>query len=209
MKLTVFGATGKVGRNVIDQALEQGHEVIAFARSPEKLSKHDQNLQVMKGDVLDPASVERAVDGSDVVICALGMPLMNKDGLRAKGTRNIIDAMERTGVRRLVCLSGLGAGDSWNTLPVHYKYLIFPLLMRRVFADHERQENHVTGSPLDWVLVRPGNFVKGPHTGSYRHGFTADDEPSKLRISHADVADFMVRQVTDDTYLHRAASLSY
>lgn len=209
MKLTVFGATGKVGRHVIEQALAQGHEVTALARTPEKLGTLGQGIRVVKGDVLDPAPVEQAIEGSDVVICALGMPLMNKDGLRAKGTRNIVDAMERTGVRRLVCLSGLGAGDSWNTLPFHYRYLIFPLLMRRVFADHECQESHVTGSPLDWILVRPGNFVEGPHTGTYRHGFTADDEPSKLRISHADVADFMLHQVADNSYLHRAASLSY
>jgi len=209
MKLIIFGATGKIGRHLVEQALELGHDVTAFARTPEKLSGPRENLHVVKGDVLDPVSVRNAIEGQDGVVCALGMPLMNTDGLRAKGTKNIIHAMEETGVRRLVCLSGLGAGDSWNLLPFHYRYLIFPLVMRRLYADHERQESYVKNSPLDWVIVRPASFVKGAHTGDYRHGFTTADAPPTLRISHADVADFMLKQSADDTYLRQAPGLSY
>lgn len=209
MKLVIFGATGKIGRHLVEQALELGHEVTAFVRNPQKLRAPRGNLRVVKGDVLDPAAVRSAIDGCDGVICALGMPLMNKDGLRAKGTANIIRAMEETGVKRLVCLSGLGAGDSWNLLPFHYKYLIFPLVMRRLYADHERQEAHVRNSRLDWVIVRPANFVDGEHTGAYRHGFTSEDEPVTLKISHGDVADFMLKQSADNTYLRQAPGLSY
>lgn len=219
MKLTIFGSTGGIGRQIVAQALEQGHRVTAFTRSPDKLGRpHEnlpqenlphENLEVVKGDVLDPASVERAIRGADAVLCALGMPLMNKENLRAIGTKNIVRAMVASSVGRLVCLSALGAGDSRGILPFHYRNLIVPLLMRRLFADHEIQESSVKKSPLDWVIVRPGNFAKGRRTGAYRHGFSAADRAPKLRISRADVADFMLKQLADDTYLHKTPSLSY
>ncbi len=209
MKLVIFGATGKVGRNLVRQAIKEGHEVTAFVRNPDRLGNIDANLRVVKGDVLDPAAVRDAVRDQDGVLCALGMPLFNNDGLRAKGTEIIVRIMKETGVKRLVCLSGLGAGDSWDVLPFHYKFLIFPLMMRRVYADHERQEDIVRKSTLDWIIVRPGNLIEGDETGRYRHGFTAKDEKPKLKISYADVADFMLKQSGDNTYLHQAPCLSY
>jgi putative NADH-flavin reductase len=134
---------------------------------------------------------------------------MNKDKLRATGTGNIVQAMNKTGVKRLVCLSAFGTGDSWDALPFHYKYIIVPLAMRHLFADHEQQERAVKNSALDWVVVRAANFSKGPRTGSYRHEFTAADAPPKLKISQADVADFMLKQLTSDTYRHKTPGLSY
>ncbi|MBL4907635.1 MAG: SDR family oxidoreductase [Sneathiella sp.] len=209
MKLVIFGATGKIGRNLIDQALSQGHQVTAFTRTPDKLTEIHENLRVKQGDVLDSASVRDAVRGQDGVLCALGMPLMNKEGLREKGTNIIIQIMEEVGVKRLVCLSGLGAGDSWSILPLHYKYLIVPLFMRHLYADHERQESLVKKSLLDWIIVRPGSFIKGAQTGQYRHGFTVADEPARLKVSHEDVAHFMLKQSAENTYLRQTPALSY
>ena len=209
MKLVIFGATGKIGRHLTEQALAQNHQVTAYARNPEKVEKPHKNLTILKGDVLDSQSVEQAIKGQDGVLCAIGMPLMNKDKLRSKGTSNIVRAMEKTGVKRLVCLSAFGAGDSKELLPFHYKFLIVPLLMRRLFADHNPQEKLITASSLDWVIARPGNFIKGVLTGAYRHGFKAGDKAPKLKISHEDVADFMLKQLADDTYLHQAPGLSY
>lgn len=209
MKLMIFGATGTVGRFLVDQARAQHHHVTAFARRPEKLGTSDATLNLVAGDVLEPASVERAIAGHYAVLCALGKPLVNRDYVRAHGTKNIVQAMEEIGVPRLVCLSGLGAGDSWDILPFHYKYLIFPLMMRRLYADHERQERYVEKSDLDWIIVRPGSFSKGARTGAYRHGFTTPDKTLKLKIAPADVADFMLSQVNDDTYLRQAPCLSY
>lgn len=209
MKIVIFGATGKIGRNLVDQALALGHDVTAFTRSSRKFERPYENLQILQGDVLDAAAVKRAIEGHEVVVCALGMPLLNKEGLRAKGTKIIVDAMQEIGVKRLICLSGLGAKDSRDILPFHYKYLIVPLVMRHLYADHERQEDYVRDSTLDWTIVRPGNFVKGGLTGHYRHGFSAADKAPKLKISYADVADFMLKQLTGDTYLRKAPSLSY
>ena len=207
MKLLIFGATGSIGRHVVKQALEQGHTVTAFTRDAAKVDiKHD-NLQVAEGDVLDAAAVEKVVPGHDVVLCALGAG--RKGGVRAPGTRNIIGAMDKAGVRRLVCESTLGVGDSRGNLNALWKYVMFGLLLRPAYADHVDQERHVTESRLDWTIVRPGAFTDGPHTGEYQHGFPGTDKTTMLKISRADVADFMLRQLTDETYLHKTPALSY
>ncbi|MCP5074391.1 MAG: SDR family oxidoreductase [Rhodobacteraceae bacterium] len=209
MKLTVFGATGGVGMLVVKQALAQGHDVTAFVRSPEKISDLYENIEIIQGDVLDPVAVRKALQGRDAAVCALGMPLMNKDGLRAKGTKNIVDVMEGAGVKRLICLSAFGVGDSWRLLPLIYRLIIVPLFLRRVIADHTAQEAHIRASGLDWTIVRPGNFVKGGLTGDYRHGVTDETRAFKLKISREDVADFLVKQLTGSTYLRQSPGLSY
>lgn len=209
MKVTIFGATGTIGRLLVNQALAQGHTVTAFTRAPDKIKQPAPNLSIINGDVRDTAAVADAVRNQDAVICALGMPLLNKDGLRATGTRNIVAAMEEAGIKRFVCLSGLGAGDSWNLLPLHYKYLIVPLLMRRLFEDHNAQEAFVRKSPLDWIIVRPSNFAKGENSRPYEHGFSKLDPSFKLKMAPPDIADFMLQQLSSDTYLHQAPGLSY
>ena len=111
MKLTIFGAGGAIGRRLTAQALAAGHDVTAFVREPSRLGQAHPRLRVMRGDVLDAAAVERAVLGRDAVLCALGAPLLNRDGVRLRGTRVIVRAMERAGVDRLICLSMLGVGE--------------------------------------------------------------------------------------------------
>ena len=210
MKLVIFGATGHVGQHLVAQALEQGHQVIAFTRSPEKLTQTHRNLRISQGDVLNETQVAGAITGNDAVLVALGMPLGNKEQLRAKGTAIIVKAMQQNGVKRLICLSGMGANDSHAMLPALYRYLLVPLLMRPLYRDHELQENIVTASGLDWTLARPAAFgTKGDHTGEYWHGFDPRDRKLKVKISTADVADFMLRQIDNDTYLHKAPCLSY
>lgn len=207
MKLLIFGSTGSVGRQVVNQALEQGHAVTAFARDATKLGIGHNNLQFAEGDVMDPASVETAVQGHDAVLCSLGAG--RKGSVRAEGTRNIISAMEKAGVRRFICQSTLGVGDSRGNLNVLWKYIMFGLLLRPAYADHVSQENYVTQSHLDWTIVRPAAFTDGEYTGQYRHGFPGTDKTTKLEISRADVADFMLKQLLDDTYLHKTPGLSY
>ena len=209
MKVAIFGSTGGTGRHLVNQALEAGHHVTAFARSPEKLDNKHSNLQILQGDVLDPDSVERSVREQDAVLCSLGLPALNKNKLRADGTKNILQAMETAGVKRFICQTSLGYGDSEEILPFHMKYIVVPFFLRHAFADHTLQENHIKQSTLDWTIVRPGNLTNGPRTGSYKHGFAADDRSITLKISRADVADFMLKQLTDETYLHRTPGISY
>lgn len=207
MKLLIFGSTGSIGHHLVNQALEQGHTVTAFTRDVTKVGiKHD-DLQVVQGDVMDPASVEKAVQGQDAVLCSIGAG--RKGAVRSEGTRNIIYAMEKTGVRRFICQSSLGVGDSRGNLNFFWKYIMFGLLLRPAYADHVRQEDYVKQSNLDWIIVRPGAFIDGALSGEYRHGFPGTDKTTKLKISRADVADFMLKQLTDDTYLHKTPGLSY
>ncbi len=209
MKLIIFGSTGGTGRQVVTQALEQGHDVTAFARSPEKLDQKHEKLKVVQGNIFDFPSVERAIQGQDAVLCTLGMSMKDKTMLRANGTKNIIRAMEKTGVKRFICQSSAGVGDSSDMLPFLMKYLIVPFMLRRAFADHEIQENYIKESQLDWIIVRPAALTDGEHTGSYQHGYTADNKTVTNKISRADTADFMLKQLADNSYLHKMPCISY
>jgi putative NADH-flavin reductase len=207
MKVLVFGATGSVGRHVVEQGLARGHEVTAFVRDPSGLEVTHEGLAVFRGDVLDASSVERAVRGQEAVLCSIGAG--RKGGVRSEGTLNVVRAMEGAGVRRLVCQTTLGVGESSGNLDFFWKHVMFGFLLRGAFADHEQQEAHVRRSDLDWTIVRPAAFTDGGRTGEYRHGFPPSKKGLGLKISRADVADFMLDQLTDDVYLRQAPGLSY
>ncbi len=209
MQLIIFGATGGTGRELLKQSLEQGHTVTAYARNPDKIDDLKQsNLRVVRGDILDAAAVESAAAGHDAVLSAIGAGA-GRTTLREEGTRNIVEAMENTGVRRLVCQSSLGVGDSHANLQPFTKYIIISVFLRHAFADHERQETVVRQSSLDWTIVRPPHLTNGPRTGVYRHGFSTRDRRIRGKISRADVADFMLDQLTDSTYVHQTPGVSY
>ena len=207
LKLIVFGSTGSIGRELVNQALEQKRSVTAFARNPQKLEAASSDLQAFQGDVLDYEAVRKAVEGHDVVLVTLGAG--RKGGVRAEGTQNIIRAMEATGVRRLIVQSTLGVGSSNGNLNFFWKRIMFGAFLKEAFADHVQQEAYVKESDLDWTIVRPGAFTDGPHTGQYRHGFSGADRSVTLKISRADVADFLLNQVESDTYSRKAVGLSY
>jgi len=207
MKVIIFGASGSIGRNLVSQALEQGHAVTAFVRNPARFGMQHDNLSVALGDVLQAASVHKAIAGHDAVMCAIGAG--RKGGVRAEGTRNIIAAMKAAGVKRLICQSTLGIGESWHNLNAFWKYFMFGLLIRPAFLDHVEQEKLVRQSGLDWSIIRPAAFTDGELTGQYRHGFPATVNDTRLEISRADVADFMLKNLVDNTYLHKTPGLSY
>lgn len=211
MKLLIFGSTGTIGRQLVQQALEQGHTVTAFARDPAKLDIQHPHLKIAQGDVMDFPSVQQAVQRQDAVLCSLGATLRagSKSPIRAEGTRNIIRTMEQVGVRRLICQTTLGVGESWENLNFFWKYIMFGFLLRQAYADHVQQEEYVKQSHLDWIIVRPGAFVDGDRTSEYRHGFPVTDRTLKLKISRADVADFMLKQLADDLYLYKTPAVSY
>lgn len=212
MKLLIFGAAGGTGRHLVKQALEQGHDVTAFMRNPAKLAMADARLKAVQGDVMNAAAVERAMPGHGAVLCALGAPALKTGTVRSEGTRNIISAMEKAGIQRFICLSSLGSGDSRavvDAAPFFFRFIVVPLLLQRVLAEHDRQEEHIKKSRLDWIIVRPGHLTDGPRTGKYRHGFPPAEAPVKVSISRADTAGFMLKQLTDDTYLRKTPGLSH
>ncbi|MET8797868.1 SDR family oxidoreductase [Nocardia sp. NPDC004568] len=207
MRIAVFGATGTVGQHIVEQALARGYEVTALTRDAGRITRTHENLHIVEGDVLDPGAVERTVYGQDAVLVALGNG--RKGVVRAEGTRAVIEAMNRTGVKRLICQSTLGAGDSRANLNFLWKYIMFGLLLRPAYADHQQQESYVRASGLEWTIVRPSAFTDGPRTGTYRRGFGADETGLSLTIARADIAEFLLDQITDRTYVHRAPGISH
>lgn len=209
MKLLIFGSTGSIGQQLVKQALAQGHSITAFARNPAKLDIQHANLNIVQGDVMNLPAVEQTIQGQDAVICALGSGKNLTSTIRSQGTQNIIQAMEKSSIKRFICQSTLGTGDSWGNLNFYWKYIMFSFLLKKIFADHQLQEEYVRQSNLDWTIVRPGAFVEGKRTGNYRHGFSGNDKTSQLKISRADVADFILKQLSDHSYLGKTPSLSY
>lgn len=207
MKIIIFGSTGSIGAQLVKQALDAGHTVTAFVRDPAKLQIKHPNLVAAQGDVMNVASVVKAMQGHDAVLCALGSG--RKGNVRSEGTHHVIQAMEQAGVKRLVCETSLGVGDSRGNLNFFWKYIMFGMFLREAYADHEKQEDYIKRSNLDWTIVRPAAFTDGPHTGVYHHGFSATAKNVTLKISRADVADFMLKQLTDNRYLRKTPGLSY
>lgn len=210
MKVIVFGATGTIGKHLIEQSLKKGHKVMAFCRDTTKLKTYkNPNLETTQGDVFNPTDVARAIQGQEVVIIVLGSGKSRISTVRSEGTKHILSAMKTHGVRRLICQSTLGVGDSNGNLNFFWKYIMFGWFLKQVFLDHELQEQYVKDSGLDWTIVRPGAFTDGEKTENYLHGFTSEDRTVKLKISRADVADFILKQLHDNSYLHHTPGLSY
>jgi putative NADH-flavin reductase len=206
MKLIIFGATGSVGTPLLQQALEQGYTVTAFTRNPQKLSAiSHEKLSIIQGDILNLRDVNTAVSGQDAVLCVIGDG--NKGTVRSEGTRNIIAAMKDNGVKRLVCETTLGLGDSRGNLNLMWK-IIFGVFLRKAFKDHEMQERHIFGSRLNYTIVRPSAFTDGEKTGAYKVGFDSKAKGLSLKIARKDVAHFMLKQVATDSYMNRAVSIS-
>ena len=205
MNIVVFGSTGKTGLELVKQALEQGHTVRAFARTPAKMTLEDSRLEVFQGDVLNPDEVEAAVQGQDAVVCALGGGPVRHTTLRSEGTRHIISAMKAQGVQRLVVVTSMGTNESWQQLRTVGK-LFFRLFLKDVIKDHGKQEDRVRESGLAWTILRPSRLTDDPRTGVYTA--STDLSVKAGRIARADVADFALTCLTDDSHLGEAVAVT-
>ena len=207
-RVIVFGATGSIGRLAVSELLARGHEVTAFARHPETLPFTDPRLQLHAGDVLDPESVARALDGQDAVVVTLGAGRSLRSRVRSEGTMTIIRAMQARGIRRLIVQSTLGAHESWSNLNFYWKRIMFGGLLRAVFRDHERQEDMVRASGLDWTIVRPSAFIEGPADAPYLEDVPPRRRGLALTMPRAAIARFLGRQPGDARYMGRAVGIS-
>lgn len=205
MKLTVFGATGGTGRQVVEQALAGGHQVTVLVRDPAKLAITHPALTVRRGNVLEPEDVFNSVSGADAVIVSLGNTANNPDGVVSKGTAHVVDAMQKSGVARLIVVTSLGVGESKDQVPFFFKALIATAL-RKAMQDKEAQEKIVKASGLDWTIVRPGGLTDGARTGAYRYGL--DPKIVAGQVSRADVAEFVLKQLTDTQFLRKAPAIT-
>ena len=212
MRVAIFGAAGNTGKHVVEVALERGHEVTAFVRRPEALAAGRERLHVIQGDALDAGAVERAVAGQEAVIQALGLGGKG-DGrastLVSDATRIIVAAMEKQGVRRLVCMSNVGAGDSLGQTPLVFRKLLMPVFFRwlvPILEDKNRMEPLVTASRLDWTLVRLPGIVDRPARGGRR--VAASARQVGFRITAGDTAELLLDQLTDVAWIGRVMCAS-
>ena len=208
MNVAIFGATGMTGRFVVNEALARGHNVTALVRTPAKLDIDHENLNIVKGDVLDPAAVEKTIIGQDAVLAVLGAG-MKPTTLRTDGNRTIVEAMQRQGVRRLVSMSVFGLGDTAKNLPLYWKLFVKAGVLRFAYRDHAGQEAVVAASDLDWTLTRPVSLRDVEPTGRYLDGPAAAMEKITLKIGLADFARFTLDQLETDKYLQRRPGISY
>ncbi|TKC05851.1 NAD(P)-dependent oxidoreductase [Pedobacter frigoris] len=207
MKLIIFGATGTVGKELVKHAVENGYDVTAFVRHPEKMQNtNNPNLKICKGDVLNIVDVENALKNQEVVLCALGDGNVGK--IRALGTKNIIEAMHKSGPKRLICQTTLGMGESYGNLNFIWKHIMFGMLLKKAFRDHQLQERYILNCNLDYTIVRPSALTDGDITKQYKIGFDGNFKKLKLKISRADVADFMLQQIATSQFTKKAVSIS-
>jgi putative NADH-flavin reductase len=210
MKITIFGATGKVGRHLVDQALERGDRVTAFVRDPSKLTtQRHERLKVVQGNVQNPKDVEQAVAGTDAVLSALGQTKTSSKDVLTEGIKNIVAAMNKHGVRRLVSLTGAGVRDPKDQPKLVDRVIgsLLKLLQRDLLEDAVGAARVIQESDLDWVIVRAPVLNEAEKKGEYRVGYVGKE--SGTRLSRADLAGFMLEQTTEDTYLHQAPMVSY
>jgi uncharacterized protein YbjT (DUF2867 family) len=204
MKVLVLGATGATGKLIVRAARSQGHTIVAPVRDLAK-GQDLAGAELLEGDARDGKALSRALFGCDGVISSLGtaMSPFREVTLLSAATHALVEAMTVKHVRRLVCITGLGAGDSRDHGGFLFDNLIMPLLLRNVYEDKDRQEDIVRVSSLDWVLVRPMILNNKPANGTIR----AQTDLSSIHggsIARADVAKFVVQQLTEDTWLRRA-----
>ncbi len=204
----VIGASGGIGRETLSAALDAGHRVRAFSRSANEIDLENSYLEKHSGDAMNEAGIDAALDGIDVVVQTLGIgadELFKSVNLFSESTRILIAAMQRRNVRRLIVVTGFGAGDSREAIGCLQR-IPFRLFLGRAYNDKDVQERLIKESGLDWTIVRPGILTKGARTGRYR----VLVEPSQWRngvISRADVADFIVRSIDDDGRAQQAPVL--
>jgi putative NADH-flavin reductase len=207
----IIGASKGIGLEALKQALSAGHTVRALARPAGRIPIEHPQLEKIDGNALDSSTVQQALAGVDAVIQSLGLSpgpdlFFRSVRLFSGATRVLVDAMKKAGTRRLICVTGFGAGDSRGRGGLLYN-VAFSLLLGRAYDDKDVQEQIIRRSGLEWIIARPVILTNGPRTGAYRVLTDPRDWRCGL-IARGDVADFLVKQIDDDSYLGKAPVLS-
>jgi uncharacterized protein YbjT (DUF2867 family) len=208
VKVLVLGATGGTGREIVQQLKALGHAPVALVRSTVKAE--ELGAALIQGDARDEAVLFEALAGCDAVISALGTPAspFREVTLLSAASRALVAAMSRRGVKRLVCITGIGAGDSRGHGGFAFDRIILPLLLRKVYADKDRQEAIIAQSDLDWVLVRPAILNDKPRRGNIRALVNLDGFHGGT-IARSDVAGFVVDQLASDAFVGKRPLITW
>lgn len=208
-KLLILGATGGTGQHLVTQALDMGHEVTAFVRTPARISVQNARLRLLVGTVTDDGtSLTEGIRGQDAVISALGRGTSFKStGLLQRSVPTILSAMLSCGVRRLIFTSAIGVGAAVRDAPLFSRMMI-RLLLKDIYADKAAAEGLIRRSDLEWTIVQPAQLTNGPLTGKYRVGERL--KPGGIpTIARADVAHFILSQLDDTAYVGKIARIAY
>ena len=209
MKVLVIASSRRIRRQLIEQAHVEGHEVTALEGKLPRFRWRRPKYRVVEGDVLKERSLAPAVAGQDAVLCWLTQKATRQPTTYLwEGTANLIRTMERQGVRRLICISACGAGDSRGHCGFFYDKIIQPLFLKQVFEDRDRQEELIRGTQLDWVIVRPARLSNGKSRGQYMvltdlRNFRA------RRIALVDAVEFALKQLSNNFYIFQAPVVTY
>jgi uncharacterized protein YbjT (DUF2867 family) len=208
-KILILGATGPTGRHIVSQAISRGYDVTVLVRSPEKAADM-RGAKIVVGDARDGKVLRQAVKGRDAVISALGTPAspFREVTLLSTATRTLVSAMKAERISRLVAITGMGAGDSAGRGGFLFDKLIFPLLLRKVYADKDRQEAIIKGSDLEWTIVRPSVLNNKPGRTTIQT-ITDLDQFCGGSISRENVATFVLDQVTADLWLRKTPLITW
>jgi putative NADH-flavin reductase len=209
MKIIVFGANGPTGRKLTCQALAAGHDVTAFTRHPDDLPITHPQLGVAPGDVLDPDAVATAVPGHDAVLSVLGVPFSRQPvSVYSVGGRHIVDAMRRHGVSRFACVTSSVMERGARVGGLVFDRVVQPFVVntigRTVYDDMHRLEDLVVESGLAWTIVRPSGLFETGQVTAYAVG---ERHLPERFTSRADLADCLLRQATDETWIRRMVAV--
>jgi putative NADH-flavin reductase len=199
MKIAVFGATGGTGKSFVEQAIAAGHSIRALVKDKVRITRND--IEVIEGDVLRAEHVSQTLEETEAVVCILGSRKYNPVNGISEGTRMIVEQMKNSDIDRLMVVTSLGVGDSWEQTPLAFR-MVSKTVLRKVMKDKERQEQIVQASGLNWTIVRPGGLQDGPATGAYIAGVNKSLKGG--RISRADVAAYLLDQLESDAFIHQA-----
>ena len=204
MKVLIIGGTGGTGKLIVQAARDSGHEVVALVRSKERGAALGP-VRLAIGDATDEVTLTAALEGCDAVISALGTPMspFKEVTLLSAATTALIQGMKNRQVRRLICITGMGAGNSKGHGGFVFDRIFNPLMLRKVYIDKDRQESLIRASDLDWIIIRPSVLSDRAASGRVR-ALTDLSNFHGGSISRADVAQFTVKQLTEDRYLKQS-----
>jgi putative NADH-flavin reductase len=209
MKVAVIGASRGVGRHIAERALARGYDVTAAMRNPAALELRHERLRTVTCDALDSASVSAAISGQDVVLCAIGDNSRGPTTLYSSAAANVLAGMRQHSVRRLVFLSNFGVLDETASDFIGSLLLLLARrVIRHTLADHRRALDAIRSSGVEWIAVRPMALSNSPRTGRYRVDRTGLPRNGRS-IGRADIADFMLSQAHDDSYLRQVPAVAY
>lgn len=204
MKIVIFGANGKTGLQILKQALEKGHEVIGFIRTPGSLIMDHPRLKIAVGNLNEKLKLRDAITGADACISALGgSSLTKRSESFTNGIKSIIEVMEQEGVSRFIYLSSLGAGESRNFMPQPSRFIVADLLLRVPLADHTENEQRIANSKLNWTIIRPGGLTESTERTDLNFGAETTIIKGSPRISRTNVAAFILKQIEDSSFINK------